>query len=120
MDNFENSWTAVEQLLSRQFGKTPDLEAILFLIGIQESGQLRRKFTKEQKQDLMHVAVCTLLSGSGYYALEYRDQEGWPHFNELRPVPKMSIEEQEKMLKAHIIDYFREDIPTRPVPPETP
>ena len=47
-----------------RFGKKPDLEAILFLIGMQEYGQLKDKFTKEQKQDLMHVAVCLLLSQS--------------------------------------------------------
>ena len=47
------------------------MEAILFLIGIQEVGDFRTKFTKEQKQDLMHVAVCSLLSPSGYYELEY-------------------------------------------------
>lgn len=109
MDQFEKNWAEVEQILEQRFGKTPNLEAALFLIGIQESGQFRNKFTKEQKQDLMHVAVCTLLSKSGYYRLESRDQDGWPHFSELKPIPKLNMEDQEKFLKTHIIDYFLDE-----------
>ncbi|HVB03476.1 MAG TPA: hypothetical protein VNE41_07125 [Chitinophagaceae bacterium] len=109
MEDFKKNWTEVEQMLNQKFGKIPNLEAILFLVGIQESGQLRRKFTKEQKQDLMHVAVCALLSKSGYYFLESHDSDGWPHYTELMPVPPMNMEQQENFLKTHIIDYFRED-----------
>lgn len=82
------------------------MEAILFLIGIQEFGQLREKFTKEQKQDLMHVAVCKLFSQSGYYELEKSDEEGWPHFKQLRALPEMNSVEQENFLKDHILLYF--------------
>ena len=56
----------------------------IFLIGIQEIGNITNKFSKEQKQDLMHVAVCSLLSQSGYYKLEGYDDEGWPHFLQLK------------------------------------
>lgn len=82
------------------------MEAILFLIGIQEFGQLREKFTKEQKQDLMHVAVCKLLIQSGYYELEKMDEEGWPHFKQLKAMPDMNMIEQENFLKDHILLYF--------------
>ena len=60
-----------------------------FLIGIQEFGQIKEKFTKEQKQDLMHVAVCSLLSQSGYYEVEGVDAGGWPHFKQLKAMPEM-------------------------------
>src|SRR5689334_23654099 len=79
-DDLQQRWWDLETKLVERFGKKPDMEAILFLIGIQEFGQFREKFTKEQKQDLMHVAVCSLLSQSGYYELERTDEEGWPHF----------------------------------------
>lgn len=108
-DATEEKWVAVEQMLTRRFGKKPDLEATLFLIGIQELGQLDRKFTKEQKQDLMHIAVCTLLSQSGYYKPEGRDEDGWPHFTELKKVTGLTAEDQEALLKAHIIAYFDAD-----------
>jgi len=107
-DDLQQRWWNLEARLAERFGKKPDLEAILFLIGIQEFGQIREKFTKEQKQDLMHVAVCSLLAQSGYYELEGTDEEGWPHFRQTRPMPDMSVTEQENFLKDHILLYFEE------------
>ena len=63
-------------------------------------------FTKEQKQDLMHIAVCTLLAQSNYYALEGHDEEGWPHFKQLKPLPEFNMIEQENFLKDHVLLYF--------------
>jgi hypothetical protein len=82
------------------------MEAILFLIGIQEFGNIKSKFSKEQKQDLMHVAVCSLLSQSGYYKLEGYDDEGWPHFLQLKELPVYNMIEQESFLKDHMLLYF--------------
>jgi len=106
-DDLQQRWWNLEAKLAERFGKKPDLEAILFLIGIQEFGHIRKKFTKEQKQDLMHVAVCSLLAQSGYYELEKKDNDGWPHFRQLKPMPEMRTKEQEDFLKDHILLYFQ-------------
>ena len=106
-DDLQQRWWELEAKLVERFGKKPDLETILFLIGIQEFGQLKEKFTKEQKQDLMHVAVCSLLSQSGYYELEKTDKDGWPHFKQLKAMPEMSTIEQENFLKDHVLLYFQ-------------
>jgi hypothetical protein len=107
MDNFEQRWKDTEAMLQERFGKMPDMESILFLIGVNELGDVpQRKFSKEQKQDLMHVAVCTLLSQLGYYEYELRDEAGWPHFREVKPVPATGMQEQELMLKECMIRYF--------------
>lgn len=108
MEQFEEKWKQVEQLLEERFGKVPDMEGILFLIGMNEYGRPphRTKFTKEQKQDLMHIAVCTLLSQEGYYELSYRDEDGWPHFNELKPVAAAGLQDQERLLKECVVRYF--------------
>jgi len=106
-DDLQQRWWQLEARLVERFGKKPDLETILFLIGIQEFGQLKEKFTKEQKQDLMHVAVCRLLSQSGYYELEKMDDEGWPHFKQLKRMPDMNMIEQENFLKDHVLLYFQ-------------
>ncbi|HRP57602.1 hypothetical protein [Agriterribacter sp.] len=110
MNNIESDlqtrWWNLEAKLVERFGKKPDMEAILFLIGIQEFGELRNKFTKEQKQDLMHVAVCSLLAQSGYYELEKVDDDGWPHFRQLIPLPVMNLMEQENFMKDHVLLYF--------------
>lgn len=105
-EEFEQQWQRVLDMFAERFGKTPNMEAILFLIGAQELGNMKKKWTKEQKQDLMHVATCTLLSQSGYFELEGYDKDGWPHFKEAQPVPKMSMPEQERFLQEHIIAYF--------------
>jgi hypothetical protein len=105
-DDLQTRWWNLEAKLVERFDKKPDLEAILFLIGIQETGMLKEKITKEQKQDMMHVAVCTLLSTSGYYEMESVDIDGWPHFKQLKPMPEMNNMEQENFLKDHILLYF--------------
>lgn len=99
-------WWKLEEKLIDRFEKKPDMETILFLIGIQEFGDIRPKFTKEQKQDLMHIAICSLLSQSGYYEIERYDDDGWPHFRQLKPLPDFNMFEQEIFLKDHILLYF--------------
>lgn len=108
-DDLQQRWWDLEARLVERFGKKPDMETILFLIGIQEFGDIKEKFTKEQKQDLMHVAVCSLLSQSGYYELEAVDEDGWPHFKQLKPMPEMNMIDQENFLKDHILLYFEQN-----------
>lgn len=105
-DDLQTRWWNLEARLVDRFGKKPDLETVLFLIGMQEFGDIRAKFSKEQKQDLMHVAVCSLLVQSGYYEFEGADNDGWPHFKQLKSMPDMNLVEQENFLKDHILLYF--------------
>lgn len=111
MEQFQENWKKVEDLLQERFGKVPDLEGILFLIGINELGMLPRsyKFSKEQKQDLMHIAVCTLLSQEGYFSFSGKDDDGWPHFIVQKPIDISGIMDQELLLKRCIIRYFLSD-----------
>jgi len=104
--DLQQRWWNLEAKLAERFGKKPDMEAILFLIGMQETGFIRQKITKEQKQDLMHVAVCTLLSESGYYEFTGKDKDGWPHFKQVKDLSGISLIEQENLLKDHILFYF--------------
>jgi hypothetical protein len=99
-------WWILEGKLLERFGKKPDMEGILFLIGMQELGKINQKFSKEQKQDLMHVAVCSLFSQSGYFELDNVDRDGWPHFKQLKVLPEMNMSEQENFMKDHILLYF--------------
>lgn len=105
-DDLQARWWALEAKLVERFGKKPDMETILFLIGIQEFGGSSEKFSKEQKQDLMHVAVCSLLAPSGYYELEGFDADNWPHFKQLKALPIMDAIQQEQFLKDHVLLYF--------------
>lgn len=106
--NLEQRWHFLNLMLQERFNKKPDMEAILYLIGINEyRGRMPKyKFSKEEKQDLMHIAVCTVLSLGGYYKFSFYDQDGWPHFDEVHKVPLNTMKEQEELLKAYILEYF--------------
>ncbi len=107
--DFDPRWINVLQRIRDQFGKKPELETILFLIGINELGKVNEKFTKEEKQDLMHIAVCKLLSLRGYYRFAGIDDDGWPQWEPSKILPELTHEAQERMLKESIIQYFEEN-----------
>ncbi len=95
--------------MRERFGKDPDMNAMLFIIGIRELGAIKQMFTKEEKVKLMHIAVCRLFSTSGYYELEGVDSKGWPRWKRLKDLPYVDIFEQESLMRQHIIDYFEEE-----------
>ena len=67
----------------------PTLNAVLFLIGVQELGRGLQRFSKEEKQDLMHIAICKVLSLSGFYELEGTDEAGWPHWKLVKKIASL-------------------------------
>jgi hypothetical protein len=104
-------WARLRSELESTIGKRPkDLNSVLFLIGLQELGQGKKNFSKEEKQDLMHIAICKVLSLSGYYTLEGLDEEGWPHWKLVKSLPHFDILEQETLLKMHVIEYFEKEM----------
>ena len=104
----EKNWLVLRQKLKAQFGKAPDLNAVLMLIGIRELGSVKDKFSKEEKQDLMHIATCKLLSVHGYYKLKGLDQEGWLHWQLVKKLPQMNLKQQEDLLRECALIYFHE------------
>jgi hypothetical protein len=103
-------WLRVQHLGkdSMRREQLPDLNMVLFLIGIQELGRWKKGFTKEEKQDLMHIAVCCLLQYDGYYEFVGRDADGWPHYRQALEMPKLDTITQERMLKVNAVRYFKE------------
>lgn len=103
-------WLRIRHYIKDMLGRKelPDLQSILFLIGIQELGYIgdHESYTKEEKQDLMHIAVCTLLEGDGYYEFSGRDQDGWPHWEEKIPFDYNGVKKQAIYLKEKIVAYF--------------
>jgi hypothetical protein len=103
-------WLGIRHKVKEIFHRDslPDLNGVLFMIGIQELGRWGENFSKEEKQDLMHIAACKLLSFDGYYQFEGRDADGWPHYKVMRPLTVTGVKEQAEFLKEKIIQYFRE------------
>lgn len=103
----DRKWGWLLSELDQKLGKKPkDLNGVLFLIGVQELGKGSAHFSKEEKQDLMHIAICKVLSLSGYYRLDGIDKDGWPHWTLIKKLPHFDLLEQEKLLKFHVLDYF--------------
>lgn len=104
----KDRWEQVQKKLSDKFaeGELLDLDAIIYLIGLQELGQPHRKFKKDHKLDLMHISICRLLEPYGYYEFEYFDDDGWPHFKLLEPLPQLKAGEQSVLMKEAIVQYF--------------
>lgn len=106
-EDLQIRWLKLRIRLKERFGIKPDMNGVLLLIGVQELGQGPQEFSKEQKQDLMHIAICTILAAGGYYANDGNDEEGWPHFTQLKALPAFDLFEQENFLKDHILLYFQ-------------
>ena len=104
-------WETLLDRLESLLGKRPaDLNGVLFLIGVQELGQGYKVFTKEQKQDLMHIAICKVLSYSGFYELEGLDADGWPHWRLINKLPHVDLLHQESLLKGYVVEYFNREV----------
>ena len=105
----KQKWLKLRLSLKERFGRVPDLNAVLMLIGIRELGKVKSKYEKEEKEDLMHVATCKILEPHGYYKFIGRDDDGWPHYEEATPLPIMNAKEQEHFLIECAIKYFEEN-----------
>lgn len=105
-DDIQIRWLKLRIKLKELYDIKPEMDGILFLIGVQELGAGHQKYTKEQKQDLMHIAVCTILLPSAYYINEGYDEEGWPHFKQLKSLPALDLIAQENFLRDHVLLYF--------------
>ena len=102
-------WSAIGRFWKQEFGKMPDMNAVLFMIGMRELGQVKKRWKKDEKMDLFHVAICRLLSYEGMYTLDHLDQDGWPHYVRNQELPPLDLKDQELLLKSLIIRYFREE-----------
>lgn len=106
----KDRWEKLVQLLSNQFsqGEDLDLDAIIYLIGVQELGKVHQKYKKDEKLNLMHIAICRLLEPYGFYEFEYFDDEGWPHYTVKEELPPLKAGEQSVLMKEAIVNYFIE------------
>ena len=95
----KTAWDRLRIKLKSRFKRRPDVKGIIFLIGHRELGLPIAEFSKSEKQDLMHVGTCTLLARVGYYHFIAKDQDGWPHFEPAKNMPKLKSDDQEKLLK---------------------
>lgn len=109
-EQLKSRWDTVVLKVSDRFGdgETLDLEAIIYLIGVQELGKIKKKYKKDDKLNLMHIAICRLLEPYGYYDFDHYDQDGWPHYTVKESLPSLKAGEQSVLMKEAIVNYFLE------------
>lgn len=104
-------WEDIENFFVKNFDtdQHPSIETLLFLIGVQELGSGQQKYTKDDKLNILHIAVCRLLEPFGYYQFSHYDDDGYPHFNEVTPLPELKPNEQQLLMRKAIIQYFHDE-----------
>ena len=105
----KSEWQILQDNLKEKFGEELPVDAILFLIGVQELGMGKKKFKKDDKVNLMHIAICTLLEPYGYYTFLGRDKDGWPHWELLEMLPPLNSKQQNKLISESIVEYFKKN-----------
>ena len=87
--------------------KEPELEGMLFLIGLREAGLQPAPLSKEDKQDLVQLGICAILESEGYFERSGLTADGWPQFILKKPAPMLALGEQEAFFKLRIAWYLQ-------------
>jgi hypothetical protein len=109
-EQLKERWEFLVEKLSAQFsdGDPLELDGIVYLVGVQELGDFHRKFKKDEKVNLMHIAICRLLEPYGYYDFDFFDEDGWPHYKMKEQLPPLKAGEQSVLMKEALVNYFIE------------
>ena len=59
-EKLKNRWDDLVVFLSDKFSdsETLDIEGVLYLVGMQELGQVHRKMRKDDNVNLIHIGIC--------------------------------------------------------------
>lgn len=115
----EARWTSVLEWIETRFGQRAGIEAVLFLIGIQSRGiGYHPEMKKERKQDTIMEGTFCAFETLGFYERVGLEEDGfWIWERAIDEMPKLSIEDQEKLLKLGIVRYFDDVIGSAPISP---
>lgn len=94
----------LEYAFIKRFGKKPAPEAMLLLIGYQESPLVKHSQSKEEKLDLINLGLLTVLSLLGFFRRR-NGENGWPAFD---PLNKIADGDREQLIRKGMVLYFRE------------
>lgn len=109
-EKLKERWELLVERLSNQFsdGDPLEIDGIIYLVGVQELGNFQRSFKKDEKVNLMHIAICRLLEPYGYYDFDFFDEDGWPHYIIKEELPPLKAGEQSVLMKEALVNYFIE------------
>ena len=106
MTDLEKKWSQLLEKLEKQFDQEMTLKGVLYLIGVQELNLGIKQYEREEKVNVLHVAICKILAPFGFYKFDRIDEDGWPHYSELKAIKNLSENQQELLMKEAVIKYL--------------
>ena len=106
MTDLDKNWNRLLEKLEIQFDQEITLKGVLYLIGVQELNLGIKQYEREEKVNVIHVAVCKILTPFGFYKFDRIDEDGWPHYIELKAIKNLSDSQQELLMKEAVIKYL--------------
>ena len=107
----EARWQRLAAWLQERFHRATSIEAVLFLIGIQSRGRgYEPELEKETKQDLVMEGTYCAFEALDLYRRVGMDADGFWLWERTTPLPELSIEAQEKLLRLAILAYFADTV----------
>lgn len=104
-------WSSLVADIESRFGRVPDIDAILFLIGVQSVGRgYEPDLPKERKQSLIMEGSYLAFETLGVYRRMGLEKNGFWIWEKTTDLPVLSVEQQEKLLQIGILNYFDEFI----------
>lgn len=108
-DALEARWQRLVERVAARYRRTPTLEALLFLIGIQDRGRgYEPRLDRDRKQDLIMEGTCCAFETLDLYRRVGMDADGFWVWERTRPLPELTVEEQEKVLRLAVLRYFEQ------------
>ena len=106
MTDLDKKWGRLLEKLETQFEQEITLKGVLYLIGVQELNLGIKQYEREEKVNVLHVAICKILTPFGFYKFDRIDEEGWPHWIELKALKNLDENQQGLLMKKGIIKYL--------------
>ena len=106
MSDLDKKWNELLEKLENQFDQEMTLKGILYLIGVQELNLGIKQYERGEKVNVLHVAVCKILTPFGFYKFDRIDEEGWPHWIELKALKNLDENQQGLLMKKGILKYL--------------
>ena len=106
-DEHDHYWEVLVADIEARFGRMPDIDAILFLIGVQSVGRgFEPDLPKERKQSLIMEGSYLAFETLGVYHRMGLERNGFWIWEKTADVPELGLEDQEKLLQIGILNYF--------------
>jgi hypothetical protein len=105
----KDRWDSLVSEISTRFGRKPDIDSLLFLIGVQSVGRgYEPDIPKERKQSLIMEGSYLAFETIGVYQRVGMERNGFWIWQKNFDLPELTVDEQEKLLQVGILNYFEQ------------